>query len=160
MKQFLVSWKFLYALNKKLFIVSLILPLLTAVLMITILVMKFYPYHILDVKKTTILSTRVRAGDDLIYQITYCKYIDIPAKVTRTLIGLHNRPDGSENYLPIPFVITITHLGCATATIHLPISHGAEPDIYYMKANAEFTPNPLRTIDVPFSTDNTFEIYH
>ena len=158
MKQLQLSLKFLWVLNKKLFLFAMVLPVVTTALIVTILYMKFYPYHAIEIKDTKILSTKVRAGDNLIYQVSYCKFDDLPAKVARTLISASLSKNGTENFIPLPLVQTITHQGCATATIQVEVPQGAEPDTYYMKANIEFNPNPMRKINVSFTT-GTFEIY-
>lgn len=111
----------------------------------------FYPFKpfVLNTTPTKVLTKQVVAGNDLIYEVDYCRSGNSPAEVSRTVVG--------PTMIPTPVVGTITQPGCRKTQIHLPIPEGSTPGKYHLDVSAEFNPNPLRKIIVKFSTEE-FEI--
>lgn len=87
-----------------------------------------------------VITKQVKAGNDFIYEADYCRYIDGPAYVYRTISSV----DG-QNFFPISPVTSVTKLGCAKAIIHIATPKGLTPGTYIMRGVAEFKVNPLRT---------------
>lgn len=111
----------------------------------------FYPFKpfVLRTEPAKVLTKKVIAGQDLIYEVDYCRHGAGSGKVTRTVVG--------DTFIPIPLVETVTKEGCGVNTIHLPIPEGATPGKYHLEVSAEFHPNALRSIVVRFQSEE-FEI--
>ena len=113
----------------------------------------FYPFKTLVVKQPiTILTPTVKAGDDMVYQISYCRYFKGSAQLSRTLVG----PDN----FPAPFVSSITKPGCGIAHVHLNVPASATPGAYHMEAIAEFQVNPFQLRRVNFQSGEFQVINH
>jgi hypothetical protein len=113
--------------------------------------MAYYPFKTVDIYLPIhVLTPKVKAGADLIYQTHYCRYFSGSGKVTRTLYG----PDT----VPTPAVDTVTKLGCDTVNIHLNVPANTTPGTYHLEIAAEFTVNPYQIARKNWTTDS-FIVY-
>lgn len=91
---------------------------------------------------------QVRQGDALIYQITYCKYTDKQAAVTRALVGK------SVTY-PLPASTNNVPRGCQTAiSRNTLIPDGVEPGTYHLALSATYQINPLHAVTVSHHSED------
>lgn len=115
--------------------------------------MLFWPYRTVTFNQTQNLEVlnenkQVRAGEDLQYKISYCRYTDKQAIITRTL------QDGVVYILP-PVQATKVAEGCAdNVTVNIAtIPKAIPPGKYTMVVSLEYRINPLRTITHTLATE-------
>lgn len=111
----------------------------------------FYPFTILEITEAKVLTPIVKPGDSLIYQVSYCKYADTPAQVTRTFHEISER-----NVILTEIVSSITKTGCST--VKIPIKISADPKIslpgeYYLQVSVSLQVNSFRTDTVHFRVE-------
>lgn len=117
--------------------------------MVYIGILLFAPVTPLTMKQPlAVITKQVKAGNDFIYRADYCRYIDGPAYVYRTIASTD-----STNFYPIAPVTSVTKLGCDVATIHIATPKGLTPGHYVMRGVAEFRVNPLRTEKYSFVSE-------
>ena len=135
---------------KKLNILAITIVAIGQIFLIQYLILSFYPFKTLTVESPLkVLTPKVKAGDDMIYQVKYCRYTKVSAKVTRTLIGSDTIPTIPLNSISKP--------GCGTAVVHMNTPSSANPGIYHMEASADFQVNPYQIRTTNYESDN-FEI--
>jgi hypothetical protein len=114
---------------------------------ILLLYWQFYPYKVLvfNNEKFPMIQTQVHAGDMLTYEADYCKYMDLPATVTRHIIN-------GFDYT-MPSTITDRTMGCHVINVSFilpketPTGKGYRAEVIY-----KYEINPLRTIIIKHST--------
>lgn len=101
----------------------------------------YWPMRTITIQEPDLIlnpSKQVAAGDALVYQIKYCKYIDKQAAVNRTLVGAsitYSLPPSTNQVPP----------GCKTAiSRNTIIPSGIEPGKYYLGLCAAYQLNALR----------------
>jgi hypothetical protein len=110
-----------------------------------------YPYKVVDnMKDAQTVKNTLYTGEDMLYVIDYCKYMNLSPVASRQLVGegiIYNLNNTSAR----------APLGCNIAIIN----PGKTPDVatgtYYLKIHNEFTVNPFRKIVVEFKS-NEFKI--
>jgi len=112
----------------------------------------FYPFPTITISEATVLTKEVKAGGNILYKVTYCKYTDSPATVYRTFHLI----DESVS-VPTPAVQTISKLGCNVVQIPLATFETMPKGEYYLYVDIEIKKNPIRIIHTTFETD-TFEV--
>lgn len=113
--------------------------------------MRFYPFKTVTVKTSTfqVVNKPVQAGGVLAYRVEYCRYTDVSAHSSRTLIG--------PTIITISETDTSTDVGCHTSVItNTIIPSYAPPGVYYLKIDTCYAVNPLRNICHHFKTDEFF----
>lgn len=112
----------------------------------------FWPYKTVTFKQTNNLeilneNKQLRAGEDLQYKISYCKYTDKTAIITRTI------QDGVLYILP-PVEARVSE-GCKeNATVNIAtIPKAIPPGKYTMVINLQYRINPLRTVSHTLATE-------
>lgn len=139
--------------NKSGYYFLLFVGLLMAIMMGYNAYQAFYPFKTVNIENPshlTVLTPRVKVGEDLVYVIKYCRYFSGVAKVYRNLIG----PDR----IPTAITESATQPGCRQANSHINVPLSTTPGTYQMQARAEFQINPQRVISVNYQTEN-FEVY-
>lgn len=124
--------------------------ILAFVLLMVVGYWMFYPYNPLEIKSEPmkVLTPQVKAKDSFFFEIDYCKNMDLPAEITRTLIDtvIYNIPSFTAN----------NELGC-----HKIIATAEIPNIptgtYYYRIKFDYEVNPIRHILIVAETE-TFEI--
>lgn len=102
------------------------------------------PYKVLNANKT------VKVGEDLVYEATYCKYIDyIPQRVQRSLVNgfIYDLPISTSGNFP---------KGCHTVVVSvpmivppsLPINHQ-----YKLSISVQYQLNPFRIANRTFISE-------
>lgn len=114
--------------------------------------MLFWPYKTVTFNQTTNLEVlnqnkQLRAGEELQYKISYCKYTDKIAIITRTI------QDGVLYILPP--VETKVSEGCKeNATVNIAqIPKAIPPGKYTMVITLAYKLNPLRTVTHTLATE-------
>jgi hypothetical protein len=118
--------------------------IITFLIMMLIGFWTFYPNKIIEIKnsdKIKVDKTEYRPGDRVTYTIEYCKFINAPANVLRSLV------DGIRiNYVPY---YNNLQKGCGTVNnADLIIPEFVSPGTYHFETTIEFKPNPIRTVIV------------
>jgi len=134
--------------NKSIYYVIQVALFLAIGLILYAIYLLVYPYHPLVIRTQPVkVETKiVKAGQDIIYDVDYCKTGNDAMTVSRTIQG--------TSYIPTPIVQTITYPGCAVAVIHLATPEGATPGVYHINISAETNPNPFRTFKIGFITED------
>ena len=97
-----------------------------------------YPFKVSE-SKFSIVSPVVKPGGNLILKVDYCKWVDIPATVTRQL------NDGV--IIELPPAITNLPMGCYKNTIrYVPIPTGVPEGKYTYQTTLEYRISILRTV--------------
>ena len=132
--------------NKLLNIGSWIVIFMAFIFLGVIIYWATYPYKIIEIK-TPILpikETVIKQGGTLTYYVNYCKYVDIPALVSRTL------QDDIE-YI-IPSTMGTRSIGCRIAANDVVIPQSLPPSKYKLELKYTYKVNPIRTIEVESTT--------
>lgn len=121
--------------------------IILSILLITLAVVSYFilvPYKILEVSSVEILTPEVKAGEQLEYRVKYCKYRDLPATVSKTLV----------NGTLIPFTPYVSNLpiGCEVVVVYQEVPLYAPSGIYHINVVSTFSPNPIRTINIEYRT--------
>jgi hypothetical protein len=112
-----------------------------------------WPVNPLDVYSIRVPAQQT-AGETLTYSIDYCRNTDLPAVVTRSIIGA----DGTDYNYPYPPVGSITVQGCRSTNIVLPLNAYLPPGHYYLQVTADFDIHgSLRSV-VIINRSNVFEV--
>ena len=106
-----------------------------------------WPYKILEIKKNPIpvLTHRVHPGEQITFDVNYCKYMDIPADVEVTFVD--------EIQYTTPMVRVNNPTGCHD-TRPFKMVPQLPPNTYMMRLTYTYHPNPLRTIKIIGNTVN------
>jgi len=92
----------------------------------------------------------IKAGEELTYNIDYCKHNSIIPNITRYFVD-------EIVYLLPPVTALAKNSGCHTNKILVSIPPTLPPSTYYLKLNYRYQVNPIRTIDVIAETEK-FEV--
>lgn len=133
--------------HKKLFVMSLLLFVGMIAFFGVLLYWMFIPLNVMTVvSPASILTPEVYPGENLVYEIDYCKYVDKSAVVTRRLIN--------GEVIALPTITTDAATGChqlliATTTIpeHL------DPGVYSLEVALDYHLNPIRHAHYEFKTE-------
>lgn len=134
-------------------ITTLLSYLILGVMFISMLVMGyfiFYPFKTIEIHSPfKVITKTVIAGEDMIYQGSYCKYDDSPSRVFRTITG----PD----FIPTQIIGSVARKGCHKVLIHLNIPKNTTPGIYFMDGKQVLEVNAFQTQTKLFETEK-FEV--
>jgi hypothetical protein len=112
----------------------------------------FWPYVPLVVESPIKImnpAKQVKAGDNLVYKITYEKKMKIHGVLTRKLVNTYKH-DLRES-------VTTAPIGTDKDTISIPIPKMAEPGIYNLWWSVAYKVNPLRVVIVSAESE-PFEV--
>lgn len=110
----------------------------------------YYPYQVLVLKTPIHVVTKtLKPGGLLIYEVEYCKYMNLPAQVTRQLIDteVHFFPPVTSN-LPV---------GCSKSRRTQELPTLLASDYYHLHITNTYQVNPLRTMTYSWDTE-VFEV--
>jgi len=128
---------------------NLILNLFIAVLAIAfcyVAYLVFWPVKVADYNQPyKVRPNIVEAGQTLTYTTNYCKYIDVPPTVSRTLI------DGTVIYFPTE--TTNLPTGCNKKDVQLVIPKNTPPGVYHIEITLTYKVNPLKEVTSRILTD-------
>lgn len=110
-----------------------------------------YPYKTLEVYNVNLLTKEVRGNDFLMYELEHCKFTDKQAILSKSFV------DGIV-YRALPTISNVPP-GCGIVTIAVRVPDTLSPGEYYLKADALYKVNPIREIDIQYSTER-FKIVH
>lgn len=135
--------------KKYLHILSFITLTLTTLLMAYVLYSYFWPFNIIDIKSTKILTPIIYRGELLKYELDYCKYKDISGISSRAFInGL---------IYTMPTVKTNLKIGCNKKIMVIIIPIELPVGKYALRIIYEYKINSLKTIIGEHMT-NQFEV--
>lgn len=111
-----------------------------------------YPYKPLVINKEPmeVLTPKVKAGDNLVYKVEYCKYMSLNTSISKSLV------DGI--IFQLGSTIGNMSIGCGTNTIYVNMPKELPVGEYKLKEIWEYQVNPLRKISVTAQTEK-FEVY-
>lgn len=119
---------------------------LASAFMLTIIYWLVYPYKTLEIKTQPmkVLTPEVKAHDMFYYEVDYCKYINKPAQVTRTLIDtvIYNMPSFTAN----------NDMGCHTRAAMIEIPN-VPAGTYVYRVKFDYQVNPIRHILIVAETE-------
>lgn len=108
-----------------------------------------WPIKVFENKSLKILTPQVKAGEDVIYHVSYCRYFAGPIHVFKSIEG--------PSLIYIPETVNSNAPGCREANVHVPTPTTIMPGTYVIKVTAEAQVNQSRKITVRFQTDS-FEV--
>ena len=99
-----------------------------------------FPYNPLVIDgHAQILNKEVKAGDDVIYRLKYCKHMDIPVTIRRRFI------DGLVYQIP-ESTIGLNQVGCKTQDIAIEVPAKLPPGEYELYTEFVYQVNPIRQV--------------
>lgn len=117
------------------------------IILLYIICLLVYPYKIIEWNDEIfpIENKIVRAGESLIFTSDYCKYVDLPATISRSFIN-------NFAYATTP-TITNAHKGCKKMRVIVPIPAELPDGEYYLHTKYVYEVNPLRKITYTKDTE-------
>ena len=99
-----------------------------------------YPYKPVQFYTLKIVPNTVHAGDSVHFELTYCKYMKLPAKVETHYKDslIYSGPEISTNNLP----------GCRTDSVLIQVPVGLPPETYVIQKVYKYQVNPIREIRI------------
>lgn len=134
--------------NKALKIIAFALPVSSLILSAYVAYLLFYPFSVLDVNATSVITLSVPRGGTMYYLVDYCRYSEAPAIVYRSI---HTTDETS--IATFPAVASVAIPGCHKTRVPLQIDLNTATGTYYLIADVRFHVNAIRDIDVVFKTD-------
>ena len=110
-----------------------------------------YPYNplVFNDFEFPIINKVIHQGDMIYYRSNYCKYMNLPALVTRTF--------ANDILYVTPSTVTNRPMGCNVITIGVSVPHELPIGSYQIKMRYDFRVNPIRTITILENTEE-FEV--
>lgn len=109
-----------------------------------------YPYKTAEVTQPMhVMNKQIKAGNDVVYVIEYCKYTDAPASVARYI-------DGNVRYYLNEMQAHVAK-GCGKSTATVKIPSEVEPGTYRLLVRNIYHVNPIRDISKDFISE-TFTV--
>lgn len=105
---------------------------------------KLYPYRVFEVKSVEILTPTVKAGQNVVYRTSACKYMDVPGRISKVLVN--------DVFIPYSTYTAQTFTGCTSREVSSIIPEFADEGLYHIHITAEYPVNPVRTITVNYDT--------
>jgi hypothetical protein len=102
----------------------------------------FYPYKPIAIHKISILNLdkKVLAGDYIVYQMDYTKYVDLDGAMTRKLVN--------EFIIDLTDTITTNPVGTGVNRMIIPIPKYADPGKYKLRFTITYKVNPIRSVTI------------
>lgn len=107
-----------------------------------------YPYKTMEMKQPNkVLTPVVKPGEDLIYEVDYCKYTNRSVILSKVLVDtVHFNLGAARSNLPC---------GCNKVQVAVPMPKILELNgTYHLDIRAEYQMNPFRTIIVETRTED------
>lgn len=118
-----------------------------------------YPFKTIEVHNSPypVVTPLVKAGGIFTYYVDYCRFTNIQASVSRSLVGIDNL--GNPLIIPLPGSINSTPIGCykTNVSIRLIIPNATPPGIYHMVITPSYVVNSHQTQTRTYQTQS-FEI--
>jgi len=107
-----------------------------------------YPYKTVVFLDTVfpVQNKTVTAGTDVLYTSRYCKYMNLPALVTRTF--------KDELVFVTPSTVTNRPMGCNSITVIVTVPKELPAGKYVMQQVYQIQVNPVRTITITKDTES------
>jgi hypothetical protein len=107
-----------------------------------------YPYKPIMFKDNTfpVFVKTVKQGSFAYYTTNYCKYMKIPALVTREF--------ANDLIFVTPTTVSNREMGCHTINIAVLIPAELPPGVYVMRQRYEYEVNPIRKITIIKDTES------
>lgn len=94
-----------------------------------------------------VLNQTAKAGDHLVYEVHYCKYLDSPGTINRQIVIDGVAIDSQEQPVFLP-------TGCPVKKeIKVPLPLNLPNGTYKILINLHYKVNPIRIIDYEFETE-------
>lgn len=121
-------------------ITACITILLALIIEVTLIYWYVYPYKTIEWKtdKFPVKEKVIKRGDNLVFISDYCKYIDLPATVTRSFIN-------DFAYVATP-TITYAKKGCNKMAVVVKVPKELPSGKYYIHNKFTYKVNPIRSI--------------
>ena len=107
-----------------------------------------YPYKPLEVKEPIeIINHTIQSGDNVLYEIEYCKNMDIPVTIRRRFV------DGLVYHIP-EFTTQMNDMGCREQIIAIEVPKKLPPGEYKLYTEFVYHVNPIRDVVVKVDSEN------
>lgn len=107
----------------------------------------FYPYKTTEFRDKIIKveNDTVKAGEEISYSVSYCKYTDVTPEISKTFV------DGI--IYVAPGAVSTTKKGCGVNKIHVTVPKNLPPGVYHLELSYRYKVNPVRTIIINTQTE-------
>lgn len=112
--------------------------------------LRFYPFKTIVVSKVRVLTSEIKQGEEVKYEVDYCRFTDAPATVYRTVQSTRN-PDDRYS---LPITNSISVPGCHTLQRSIPIDPSIPPGEYYIKVVSIYEVNEYQKSKYEFTIGN------
>ena len=119
-----------------------------------------YPFKTIEVynQPVPVLTPQAGVGEVVQYDLSYCKFVNKTARITRQLIGKVENPDGYDVISVDDKAVTSNAPpGCAQIKSSIVVPAKTPPGRYYLQVTSAYEVNPQRTIEVTWRTQE-FEV--
>lgn len=132
--------------------ISIVSLTLTLILMFSVLVLLLKPYNINEIEEPAkILTPVVEAGDDVVFNIKFCKKRDIQASITRLLVKVE---DPTSVRIPLIEFTDNAPAKCNDFDVHEKIPEFVESGKYIVYTSIVYRPNFIRgDVEYNFETE-------
>ena len=133
--------------NKLFYYFSMILMFVVFITICVVTYWMIYPYKIIVFNRNEFIITTpvVYQGNFVHYNNDYCKFMDLPARVTRSFIN--------HLIFTTPVVGVNRPTGCHDFDIAVLIPSELPPGYYQMEMTYQYEVNPIRTITIKENTE-------
>lgn len=107
----------------------------------------FYPYKTVVINNSPYPTekTEYKAGETVKYTVDYCKFVDMPSKLSKTLVG-------ATYYVAPTQLSNASGVGCNVITSSFKLPQDVNTGVHKIEIVSEFQVNPDRMIHVDSET--------
>lgn len=109
----------------------------------------YWPVKVFEIKSINMVTPQVKAGEDAIYHVSYCRYFSGEIHVFKTIDG--------PSLIYLDTAINSNDPGCRETDVHVNIPDDALLGTYIIKIVAEAQVSQSRRITIRYQTDS-FEV--
>lgn len=131
--------------------VFLITNFILFAILLYVMYLILYPFKTVEFKdnRFPVLTKQVKQGKEMIFVSSYCKYVDLPATVSRAFIN--------DFAYATETTITYAKKGCNTMKVVVYVPKELPLGKYYLHNKFVYQVNPLRTITLVHDSEE-FEV--
>lgn len=106
-----------------------------------------YPVKVFETSgNSKILTPEVKAGESVWYKTSFCKYYNLPGRVSKTLVN--------DTLVPFTPYFSNVPKGCRSVDVASEIPKFVPPGDYFIRIIAEFEIGPLKVTRYEYRTEN------
>lgn len=135
----------------------IVLALIPAAITAHVGYLAFYPFDAIHVQPQpyVLRDTTVEAGSFIFYDFEYCRYTDVKAEVSHTLVGEVSLGIEEQPIVvpTLPDASLRLSEGCGEITKGVYIPAHTPAGVYYMQEDVDYPVNPFQTVHKVFRTE-------